>query len=120
VRRETLVIVIDLDRLPVRPHPQPPADQAVRRGVVGTVHDYVTVMVELGELPDSPIVGTRREGKKLPLLRGEKAGEGPLFRRSVNPHARRLLDPLQKLLVRRPDRLRGPAGNEIPLHVANT
>lgn len=120
MRREALVVVVDLDGPPVRPHPQPPADQAVGRGVVGAVHHHMAVVVELGELPDPPIVGTCRKGEELLLFRGKKAGKGTLLRCPVDPHTRSFLDPLQELLVRPADRLRRSAGEEIPLHVANS
>src|SRR4030095_3793035 len=77
--RDQSVIVKELDLAPGGAHPEPLAEQAMGRGVVGSIEDDVAVGVELGLLPLGELPGGERQREQRRTLKAIEDLEGDLL-----------------------------------------
>ena len=119
MRGDEGVLVEELDLASGRAHPEPFAEQAMRRRVVGAVEDDVAIAMELGLLPLGELPrrdGQRAQGGPLDLI---EDGERDLLGRAVGAPASDLEAPAQQMAIAVVDIAEGAARQRVAFDVVD-
>src|SRR5262249_15601528 len=99
MRGDQCVVVEQLDLREGGPDPEPLANQAMRRGVVGTGEDDVAIAMELGSFPLHQFPRREWQAEQRGPFELIEQLQGRALDRAVNPPPSRLDDPAEEMTI---------------------